>query len=121
MAQFSVQFEGAKQVEPVGLDRAETVYNYYVGDQSRWRSEVPTYETVAYLGLYEGIDLLTWGRRDSLKYEFHVAPGADYRQIRVRYEGIDGLVLDPLGNLHVQTSVGEQQFPASRNSRENGG
>ncbi|HUT94088.1 MAG TPA: hypothetical protein VMY37_31790 [Thermoguttaceae bacterium] len=34
---------------------------------------MPGYETVAYPGLYDGIDLLTFGRRDSLKYEFHVA------------------------------------------------
>ena len=120
-AQFSVTFEGGNLVEPVGLDRAETVYNYYAGDQSRWRSEVPTYETVAYLGLYDGIDLLTWGRRDSLKYEFHVAPGADWGQVRIRYEGIDGLVLDPLGNLHVQTSVGELVDDAPRVYQEIGG
>jgi len=106
-AQFSVTFGGGNLVEPVGLDRAETVYNYYVGEESSWRTGVPTFQKVAYQGLYDGIDLYTWGRRDSLKYEFHVAPGADYRQIQVQYQGTEGLSLDPLGNLHVQTSLGE--------------
>jgi hypothetical protein len=60
--QFSVQFEGANSVEPMGLDQAATVYNYFVGDQSNWRSAVPTFQKVGYQGLYDGIDLYTWGR-----------------------------------------------------------
>ncbi|HUT09613.1 MAG TPA: hypothetical protein VMY42_03890 [Thermoguttaceae bacterium] len=100
--QFSVTFDGAERVEPVGLDRAETVFNYYLGEQSNWRSNVPGYATVAYPGLYDGIDLLTFGRRDSLQYEFHVAPGADRRAIRISYKGNDRLWLDDAGAKHVQ-------------------
>jgi hypothetical protein len=62
---------------------------------------------VAYNGLYAGIDLVTWGQRDSLKYEFHVAPGADYQQIRIHYDGIKGLSIDAQGVLHVQTALGD--------------
>jgi subtilisin-like proprotein convertase family protein len=106
-AQFSVRFDAANAVSPSGMDGAETVFNYLIGEQDAWRSNVPAFETVAYEGLYDGIDLLTRGQRDSLKYEFHVAPGADYRQIQVSYEGIDGLWLDDDGELHVQTALGE--------------
>jgi hypothetical protein len=88
---FSVSFPGAEQIRPVGQDSLETKINYYVGDQSQWRSGVPTWGTVVYEDLWPGIDLYTYGRRDHLKYEFHVAPGADWRQIAVRYEGIAGL------------------------------
>ncbi len=105
--QFSVGFDGANLVTPVGMDRTDTYFNYFVGEQDAWRSGVSAYETVAYENLYDGIDLLTWGQRDSLKYEFHVAPGADYHQIQVSYDGIDGLWLDDAGELHVQTALGE--------------
>ncbi len=105
--QFSVHFDGANLVTPKGTDQAATVYNYLVGDQSQWHSNVPTYQKVAYHGLYSGIDLLTWGQRNSLKYEFHVAPGADYQQIRIHYDGIEGLSVDAQGVLHVQTALGE--------------
>jgi len=119
--QFSVTFDGANRVAPVGLDRAETVFNYYLGEQSNWRSNVPGYETVAYLGLYDGIDLLTFGRRDSLKYEFHVAPGADWRSIRISYEGIEGLWLDDDGALHVEPKKGTgpicAQHPPGRSGK----
>ena len=101
-----MQFQGANLVVPTGLDQAATVYNYFVGDQSQWLSGVPTYQKVAYDNLYAGIDLETWGQRSGLKYEFHVAPGADYQQIRIHYDGIDGLSVDSQGVLHVQTPAG---------------
>jgi hypothetical protein len=105
--QFSATFLGANSVAPVGRDQSATVYNYLVGDRSQWRQNVPAYQQVAYNGLYSGIDLVTSGQRDHLKYEFHVAPGADYAQIKVHYQGIEGLWLDGQGVLHVQTALGE--------------
>ena len=101
MLQFSASFLGANTVTPVGLDRSEAYFNYFVGGEENWHSEVPAYETVAYSGLYDGIDLYTWGQRDSLKYEFHVAPGADWSAIQVHYEGVEGLSLAEDGSLVV--------------------
>ena len=46
--QFSVTFDGANPVEPVGLDQAETLFNYFVGGPENWHAEVPSYEVVAY-------------------------------------------------------------------------
>jgi len=105
--QLSVSFVGANTVPPVGLEQAETYFNYFIGEQANWRQKVPTYEVVAYQGLYEGIELLTFGLRSHLKYEFHVAPGADYQQIQVRYEGIESLSLAADGSLRIQTALGE--------------
>jgi hypothetical protein len=104
--QFSASFVGANLVVPVGLEQAETVFNYCIGPQEDWRSGVPSYEVVAYQNLYDGIDLQTWGQRDHLKYEFHVAPGADYRQIQVRYAGIAGLSLGEDGSLRLDLGDG---------------
>ncbi len=98
---FSAEFVGANTVAPAGLERAEATFNYFLGEQPNWRSEVPSYKIVAYEGLYDGIDLHTRGLRNSLKYEFHVAPGADYTQIAVRYDGITGIALGSDGALLV--------------------
>ena len=105
--QFSVHFDGANLVTPTGTDQAATVFNYLIGDQSQWHTNVPTYQKVAYNGLYAGIDLVTWGQRDSLKYEFHVAPGADYQQISIHYDGIEGLSVDAQGRVARPTALGE--------------
>jgi hypothetical protein len=106
-AQFSVSFADANLVRPTGLEEAETRFNYFVGDQANWRAAVPGFATVAYNDLYDGIDLHTFGRLDSLKYEFHVAPDADWRQIKVHYDGTQDLSIDDSGTLHVQTALGE--------------
>ncbi|MFH0964927.1 MAG: SBBP repeat-containing protein, partial [Planctomycetota bacterium] len=103
---FSVSFDGANAVMPVGLGRAETLFNYCMGGMSS-AENVPSYRMVAYARLYEGIDLLMWGRQDGLKYEFHVTPGADYRDIRVSYDGAEGLYIDDEGALHIKTTLGE--------------
>ena len=99
MLRFSASFVGANQVRPVGLDRSQSEFNYFVGRPDTWRANVPAYESVAYEGLYEGIDLHVRGLRSHLKYEFHVAPGADWSQIAVRYDGIGGLSLADDGSL----------------------
>ena len=103
---FSAAFDGANTVTPVGLGQAETRFNFFVGDQTQWRQDVPSYEIVAYEGLYDGIDLHTWGRRGHLKYEFHVDPGADFSQISVSYSGIDSLEIDADGAMYVHLGGG---------------
>ena len=55
----------AGNVSPIGLDQGDGVYDYFLGDPSSWVSNVPAFETVAYLGLYDGIDMYTRGQRDN--------------------------------------------------------
>lgn len=87
---FSACFVGANEVVPAGMQQSETLFNYFVGDESTWQSNVAAFEAVAYEGLYEGIDLKASGLRSGLKYEFCVAPGAAYSQIVVRYDESPG-------------------------------
>jgi hypothetical protein len=106
LLQFSAAFVGANLVRPTGLERSATVFNYCVGDPAIWRQNVPSYKVVTYEGLYEGVDLCVQGLVSHLKYEFHVAPGADYTQIAVRYEGIDWLSIGADGALEVNLGAG---------------
>ena len=102
------RFRGSNQVSPEALFASGAHMNYYVGsDQSKWRSGVPSFYKLCYRNIYDGIDLYIWGRRSGLKYEFHVAPGADWRQIVVQYEGVETLHVDAAGALHVVTALGE--------------
>jgi len=105
---FRARFEGARTVRPEGADPAPSRFNYYLGsDHSRRRTGVHSFRCVTYRDLYPGIDLHVFGRRSHLKYEFHVAPGADPSQIVIRYEGIDGLSQAEDGSLCVRTELGE--------------
>jgi hypothetical protein len=44
-------------VVPVGVNRSDALFNYFLGDQSSWRSNVPGYGQVAYRELHDGVDL----------------------------------------------------------------
>ncbi|MEO5617950.1 MAG: SBBP repeat-containing protein, partial [Candidatus Eisenbacteria bacterium] len=81
--------------------------HFYLGnDPARWRTDVPAYAAVRLSDLYPGIDLEYHGRGRELEYDFHVAPGADPRRIRVHYEGVERLGVTPRGELEVTTRFG---------------
>ena len=91
MMEFKARFKGARPVQPAGQTPSAQRINFRRGESSRWREGVPAWESVRYKGLYEGIDLLVAGRKEGMKYEFHLAPGADWKQIQLSYEGISAL------------------------------
>ena len=91
-----------------GLDNLPGKSNYFIGnDPKKWRSNVPHYARVAYWQVYPGIDLVYYGNRQQLEYDFVVAPGADPDAIRLGFEGADEIGLDHQGNLILQTAGGE--------------
>lgn len=106
-ARISVSFDGAKSRGPVGVEQSLTSFNYLVGDRKRHRTNVPGFDKVRYAELYRGIDLFSWGERNGMKYEFHVAPGADWGKIHVSFGGSAGLSIAGDGSLHVATSLGD--------------
>jgi hypothetical protein len=105
---IDVAFIGANdQAIPVPSGRSMEYYNFFVGsDPSRWASEAYAYSQVVYPGFYHGIDLKVYRHGDDVKYDYIVAPGSDPSQIRVKYSGMDKLVLDR-GNLYVRTTLGD--------------
>lgn len=91
-----------------GVDEAAGKVNYLRGnDPKRWRTNIPIYHKVAYRRIYPGIDLVYYGNRQQLEYDFIVAPGADYQQIEMRIVGAHGLRLNAEGDLLIATPAGE--------------
>jgi sugar lactone lactonase YvrE len=85
--------------------------NYFIGsDPSQWHTNVPTFSRVKYSGVYPGVDLIYYGNRRQLEYDFVVAPNADPGQIRLRFDGAKKLALDPGGNLEIITKNGQIAF-----------
>ena len=104
--EFSMHFAGSNLVEPQGEIRTESVFHYQKEDPSTWYENVPSYETVLYRNLYDGIDLRVKAKSDGVKYEFIVAPGADWRYIRIAYDNIEGLKVLEDGSLEVKPGKG---------------
>ena len=83
-----------------GVDLLPGVNNYFIGsDPSKWRTDIPTYAKVKYHGIYSGIDLVYYGNRGRLEYDFIVAPGGDPKAIRLS-------VQDPRGPVPLRIDAG---------------
>ena len=50
-------------------------------------TNVPMYGKVRMKGVYPGVDLVYYGHRGELEYDFVVAPGADASAIKLRFDG----------------------------------
>jgi len=87
-----------------GIDQLAGKSNYLIGnDQSKWRTNVPSYAKVRYEKLYPGIDLVFYGNQQQLEYDFVVAAGADPDAIRLSFTGEDRLTINKQGDLIVHT------------------
>jgi hypothetical protein len=96
---------------PMGEEQLPGVANYFVGsDPANWRTGVPTFAKVRYSGVYPGVDLLYYGNRRQLEYDFVVAPNADPKPIRLQVSGATKLIINREGDLIVSAQNGEIAF-----------
>src|SRR5262245_4977105 len=88
----------SSQIE--GLDRLPGQSNYFLSnDPQRWRTHVASYARVRYREVYPGVDLIYYGNRRQLEYDFVVAPYADARAITLAFQGARRMRLDANGDL----------------------
>ena len=92
-AAYRVTFLQSQQNSKVSGDRAyDHYYNYFIGkNPAKWASHANAYAVLHYHELYAGIDLYFLDDEDYLKYEFHVAPGSNPKQIQMQYEGLKSI------------------------------
>jgi hypothetical protein len=105
-AAVALRFEGANpHARPVTGKRLDGVSNYLRPGRSI--SGVPGYASVAYRGVYDGIDVTYHGsNRGELEFDLTLAPGADPEVVRLRYTGASRLRIDRSGSLVVRTRAG---------------
>jgi hypothetical protein len=81
--------------------------NYFIGkDPAKWRTNVPTHARVRYRNVYPGIDLVYYGTRRQVEYDFIVAPGADPQRIVLDFQGADRLEVSAQGDLVLHEATG---------------
>jgi len=103
-----------------GADQQEGKSNYFIGnDPSQWHTDVSTFGQVRYQDAYPGVDLVYYGNRQQLEYDFVVAPGADPHAIALDVaaeSAISGkrttapLRIAKNGDLLVPTASGDVSF-----------
>jgi len=94
-------------VEVVGGNRSSDFDNYYtVGTSEAGATKVYRYENVTYQNVYPNIDLVFRSTKDGVKYDFIVREGGNVSDIRLQYNGANGLSLNKKGELDINTSLG---------------
>ena len=97
-------------VEPTG-----GVSNYLIGsDPKRWHLGIPHYANVTARQVYDGVDLVFYGQGDNLEYDFVVAPGADPKQIRLAFDGVERMRVDRKSGDLLLTTVGGAELRHTR-------
>lgn len=92
-----------------GVEALSAHSNYFIGnDPDEWRTNIPTYARVRQRNVYYGIDAVFYGSQQQLEYDLRIAPHADPRQIKLAFDGTDGLRIDERGDLLLAT--GDQQL-----------
>ncbi len=113
---YRVNFSGANtNIKYVTESKRNNYNNYFIGnDQSKWASNVGLFGKVTQQNVYNGIDIAVYSKKNSMKYDFMVAPGADVNQIAMTFEGVQP-ELTAEGNIRIKTSVNEvvEQAPYS--------
>ena len=83
-----IVFPGSQLSSPAGTHLLPSQTNYLLGnDPTLWVTHVPNYGQVTYPALYPGVDLRFYGNGRQMEHDFVVAPGAEYRQIRMHFDG----------------------------------
>jgi hypothetical protein len=95
-----LRFQGAAPEARIqGIDKLRSTTNVFRGsDPRQWRAGIANYGRLQVQGLYPGVDLVYYGNGRELEYDMAVKPGADARQIRLRFEGTRARI-DGQGNL----------------------
>ena len=96
--------------------------NYFVGsDPNRWHANVRQYAKVRYAGVYPGVDLVYYGHRGQVEYDFVVAPGSDPERIKFDIRGAKEIRSDVQGDLALRSGDREIRWHKPVVYQENGG
>jgi PKD repeat protein len=104
---YKMEFLGANGRARIKGENASGAYHNYFSsnDPKKWAGKVGLFKKAKTENIYGGIDCEWKEENGNLKYEFVVKPGADPKEIKTRYSGLDGLDLEN-GELILKTSLG---------------
>lgn len=106
-----------------GEDPRSARFNFLVGaDPENWKVGIPSYATIRYEELYEGIDVTFRDMSNILEYDLILAPGANLECVRIHCAGADSLRIDADGSLVASTRWGDitQRAPRSWQTGKDG-
>ena len=102
-----MHFLGANQNPAIsGIDLDSYTANRSTGSDSASVVSIPHFARVKYADVCPGVDLVYYGNRTQLEYDFLVSPGADPNQIVIVFQGADVQIAEE-GDLLIKTLAGD--------------
>ena len=96
---------------PQSNDPSQAKVNYFIGnDQSKWITNIPTYNSISLGEVYKGIDLSIKAYGKTVEKIFTVQPGGDPLAIRLKLEGSNSIKINENGELEFETGLGVFNF-----------
>jgi hypothetical protein len=104
---LDLRFHGARRhITPTARGRTGERVSYIHGRRpDPGLAGLPAYREVVYPNVWPGIDAVFTATAGTLKYRFHVAPGADPTDILLSYKGATAVALAG-GDLRMRTGIG---------------
>lgn len=104
---YKMRWLDANPEPKVSGDKPEPFYmNFFLGkDKSKWRQGVHPVRAIDIQAVYPGVDVRVASSNANPKVDYIVGAGADPSQIKVQYNGLDGIEIKN-GRLILKTSVG---------------
>ena len=94
-------------LQPRGLDRSDSIVNYFVGAEENWRSNIPTYNAVSLGELWPYVDVELKAYGANIEKIFKVYPGGSVEDIRLSLGGVLSLNVNEEGELILETELGD--------------
>jgi len=108
----AMEFSGSRRVTGTTGPELPGKVNHLDGnDPERWRLGLSTYGSISYRGIYDAVDVVYRGNQRQMEFDLVLRPGADPKQIRMRFSGADELALDLDGALVVRSAAGNLRIP----------
>ena len=96
-----------------GKQELQGKVNYMIGnDRTKWHTGIPTFRKVHYDNVWPGVDLVWYGMKSELEYDFVIKPGSDASQVRLFFAGADELRINEKGDLLMKVN-GEEMVQSA--------
>ena len=105
----NLQFVGANPSARISGDAplAGTI-NYFLGSNpNQWQASVPTFAQVRVENIYPGVNVVYYGNRQKLEYDFNLAAGVNPSVIALHFAGAEKISVDAQGALVIRFNSGE--------------
>ena len=109
LATGRMQFIGANPAARLAGDQPLTgTINYLLGNRpGQWRAGVPTFAQVRVDDVYPGVNVVYYGNRQKLEYDFNLAAGVSPAVIAMNFGGAEKISVNPQGELVIHFAAGE--------------